>query len=151
MLQLKVCLLPSSALPFRGRRTDTEEGVSDINLVWSLLSGTSARAVPGVPSSQHPESASAALVLGWAAATVQPRLGSKGEILQVQWATGQETINQELLLHVLEDTFCPDHPQSRASTASRMLWGYFCELFWSIPPPPHIYFQPDFLLLKIDV
>lgn len=42
MLQLEVCLLPSLALTFRGRRTDTEKSVYNINLVWSLIYGISA-------------------------------------------------------------------------------------------------------------
>lgn len=87
MLQLKVCLLPSSALTFRGRRTDTVKGVYNINMVWSLTSGISASvALPShagrkrTSFSKHPQSASTAVILGWMAATFQSRVGSKGEI-----------------------------------------------------------------------
>lgn len=39
MLQLEVCFLPSSALTFRGRGTDTEQSVYDAHLVWALSQG----------------------------------------------------------------------------------------------------------------
>lgn len=101
MLQLKVCLLPSPALTFRGRRTDTEKSIYNVNLVWPLISGVSASvAFPShagrerPSSSQRPQSAPVAVVLGCTAATFQYRVGSKGEILlQVQWAAGQQETN----------------------------------------------------------
>lgn len=129
-LQLKVY----SALAFRGRRTDMRS-------VWSLISGIS------IPLGRRDNQfLPVPPVSVWCCGTGM----DEGEIpLWVRWAPGQR--DTDLFLPELRKPFCPD-PSSleQSQHGLQNTWGYFCELFWSIPPSPS-YFQTDFLVLKTDI